>query len=74
MQFGDEAILSAAGANFRLPLSQIESVTYTDEKKWGMGGVPYSGRIIVLASGKSLEFILLGKEDGVAVRDRLQEA
>jgi len=38
-----------------------------------MGAVPYSGRIILYFSkGGSREFILLGKQDGPAIRDRLR--
>lgn len=42
--------------------SDIDSMTFTDERKWGMGDVRYTGRIFMYIKGKrKREFILLGK-------------
>ncbi len=59
--------------NFQLPRSAIADVEFTRRPKWGMGAVPYSGRIILhLRHGGSQELILLGHQDGPAIRDRLR--
>lgn len=59
-------------ANFQLTLEDVDTVQYDSGRKWGMGTVPYSGRIILtLKNGKKMELILLGKQDGIAIRDRL---
>lgn len=45
------------------------------EAKWGMGTVPYSGRIhVAWRDGHRRELILLGRQDGPAIRDRLRPA
>ena len=74
LQFADQAVVSAASANFRVSFGDVESITYTADKKWGMGTVPYSGRIFIGVGGKAREFILLGREDGRAVCNRLRQA
>jgi hypothetical protein len=54
---------------FFIPRAEIASVDYVPTRKWGMGPVPHSGKLYVrLTSGKSREFILLGSQDGEAVR------
>ena len=43
--------------------------------KWGMGSVPYSGRLLVSRNDRTrIELILLGTQDGPRLRDRLQAA
>ena len=50
-------------ANFRILRSDVEDVKYFPTK-WGMGQVPYSGRLVITSSqGKKTELILLGKQD-----------
>ena len=73
LELNEEAVTKAAFANLRIPIHAIESITFTTDAKWGMGNVPYSGRIIVVAAGRRREFILLGKENGAAVCERLQQ-
>jgi hypothetical protein len=59
-------------ANFQHSRSRIVDVRYNTQPKWGMGSVPYSGRIhISWADGRRREFILLGRQNGIAIRDRL---
>ena len=59
--------------NFQLPRVALADVEYTRAPKWGMGNVPYSGRLILyLRRGGSRELVLLGHQDGVAIRDRLR--
>ncbi len=46
-----------------------EAVDYTPESKWGMGPIPHSGKLYLRTrAGKSREFILLGRQNGEAVR------
>jgi hypothetical protein len=55
-----ETLLRLRGGFF-IERSAIASVDYNERQKWGMGGIPYSGRINVkLADRKTREFILLG--------------
>jgi hypothetical protein len=59
--------------NFQHPRATIADVEFTWAPKWGMGSVPYSGRIILyFRQGGSQELILLGKQDGPSIRDRLR--
>jgi hypothetical protein len=68
-----EAFSMMSKGNFRLRREQIASVEFTDEEKWGMGKVPYSGRLLVsLTDGAKKELILLGRQDGLALRLRLR--
>jgi hypothetical protein len=64
--------LSQLRGGFFLQGSAIISVVADDQSKWGMGGIPHSGRIKVrLSSGKSREFILLGRVSPEGIRDRI---
>lgn len=59
--------------NFHIPRSTIADVEFTRAPKWGMGAVPYSGRIILyFRQGGSQELILLGHQDGPSIRYRLR--
>ncbi len=50
-------------------------ITYVEaihSSKWGMGGIPHSGRLRVgLTNGKWREFILLGSVSSEKIRDRI---
>jgi hypothetical protein len=60
-------------ANFQVPLNEVEDVRFNAEPKWGMGTVPYSGRLhLRLRDGTTRELILLGKQDGPALVERLR--
>jgi hypothetical protein len=64
--------LSQLPGGFFLPVSEVSSVKVIDGQKWGMGGIPHSGRILVsLSSGKSREFILLGSVYNDGIRDKM---
>jgi len=55
-----------------IPHDQIARVSTSMDCKWGMGSVPYSGRIFVhTTSGRKLEFILLGLQDVTGQADAL---
>lgn len=61
--------LSNEGGGFFIARSSITGVEFNPKHKWGMGGIPHSGRLEVKhISGKTAEFILLGEVDGEAIR------
>jgi len=61
--------LASLKGGFFIPRSEIRSAEFIAKPKLGMGGIPHSGRVLVsLTSGKSREFILLGKADGEHIR------
>jgi hypothetical protein len=65
--------LSMLNGGFFIPDASITSIEASDRSKWGMGGIPNSGRIrIHLIDGTSREFILLGTVSPEAIRDRTQ--
>jgi hypothetical protein len=65
--------LQANRANFQIRREDVEAVEHTMEEKWGMGSVPYSGRLIVsLKGGRRRDFVLLGDQDGAALVERLR--
>lgn len=55
--------LSCSKANFKIEFSKIKTIDFKKTKKYGMGYIPHTGRIIV-ESDKINEFILLGNQDG----------
>ncbi len=60
-------------ANFQLQRSAIRSIEYFP-KKWGMGAVPYSGRLVLSdVSHDKCELILLGTQDAELITARLRE-
>jgi hypothetical protein len=73
MVVGSDEFLASCRANFRITKSEIRDVEFSQKSKWGMATVPYSGRIFLrMKSGKSIELILLGDQDGNRIRDRVQ--
>ncbi len=67
------AFLKMNASNFQLRGDEIARIEYRPGRKWGMGNVPHSGRLLVhLKSGCRRELILLGEQDGDALQARLQ--
>lgn len=63
-----EKFLNLNGENFQIPRSRVDRVDFNSERKWGMGYVPYSGRIVIdLKDGATKELILLGAQDGASL-------
>lgn len=61
-------IMKESGS-FWFPRNEIAAADFVPGLKWGMGTVPHSGKLYVrTTAGKSREFILLGSQDGDAVR------
>ena len=66
-----DAALKTDAANFSIDRSSVKAATYLP-KKWGMGSVPYSGRIILdLAHRSPIELILLGEQDSLGICNKL---
>lgn len=64
--------LSQLKGGFFIPRSDMVSVDMIYGHKWGMAGIPHSGRIRVrMASGKSREFILLGSVSVDSIQQRI---
>jgi hypothetical protein len=64
--------LSDLKGGFFIPRSDIVSAEVIYKQKWGMSGIPHSGRIrIQTASGKSRELILLGSVDGESIQQQI---
>jgi hypothetical protein len=69
------AFLQTNRANFQIRREEVEAVEHTTEAKWGMGSVPYSGRLVLsLKGGRRRDFVLLGDQDGPALVERLRAA
>lgn len=72
LDLASEAFLRANSANFQFRWDQIAEIRYLVGKKWGMGNVPHSGRLVLqLRSGKRRELILLGDQNGTALKQQL---
>jgi hypothetical protein len=66
--------LRSEHALFNYPWSTVARITFSSESKWGMGNVPYSGRLFVaLTDGRQREFILLGTQNGPNLLKHLNE-
>ena len=60
--------------NFQIPWRDVGRIEYDPTPKWGMGNVPHSGKIKVrLKSGRTRELILLGQQDGFALKRQIEE-
>jgi hypothetical protein len=72
MDVESPAFLNVSRANFQIPRHEIERCEFTAKPKWGMGTLPYSGRLILhLRNGSARELMLLGKQDGRDLKARL---
>jgi hypothetical protein len=68
-----DAFLAVDRGGFRIDRRELADVTVDLSPKWGMGYVPYSGRInLRTRDGRSRELILLGRQDAGLIRDRLR--
>jgi hypothetical protein len=59
-----DEVLRIDRVNRRVPLSDLRNATFHASSKWGMGSVPYSGKIFLHGAGRPREFILLGNQSG----------
>jgi hypothetical protein len=61
-------------ANFQILREEICGIEH-HRTKWGMGAVPYSGRVLIsLHDGTKREFVLVGMQDSRSIVKRLQES
>ena len=69
-----ETFLKVNAANFQIGWNEITAIEYRAGKKWGMGNVPHSGRLVLrLRRGGARELILLGRQNGDALKQRLDQ-
>ncbi len=72
--FSSEEFLLMDSANFILNRSRIKEIEFF-KNKWGMGLVPHSGRLVLTTLDRTKhEFILLGLQDAVWIREHLLQA
>ena|ERR1700761_917842 len=68
-----EKLLQMHSANFQIPWKDIAKTEYRADRKWGMGNVPHAGRLILhLRDGSRRELILLGKQNGKALKEKFE--
>lgn len=66
-----DAALQMDSANFSIDRASVTNVAYY-RTKWGMGAVPYSGRVVLYANRRKVkELILLGDQDGSEIARKL---
>ncbi|HKT61348.1 MAG TPA: M48 family metallopeptidase [Gemmatimonadales bacterium] len=63
-----DGFLAIDRANFRIERDAILEVERIDRRKWGMGHIPYSGRIVLhLEGGVRKELIIVGQQNIEAI-------
>jgi tetratricopeptide (TPR) repeat protein len=73
MDVASPAFLKMNAANFQIAWSEITQLEYLPGKKWGMGGLPHSGRLLIhMTNGKKRELVLLGDQNGEDIRRALE--
>lgn len=71
VSFTSDEFLKKSRANFRISRNTIVNIDYFP-KKWGMGSVPYTGRLVLhLVDGKQKELIILGDRDAKEIQNSL---
>lgn len=64
-------LLQMHSANFQVHWNDIAQTEYRAGRKWGMGSVPHSGRLVLqLRDGRQRELILLGRQNGNALKEK----
>jgi hypothetical protein len=72
MDLMSEHFLKSNSANFRIGWADILRIEHRTDPKWGMGNVPYSGRLMIhLRTERPRELILLGKQYGGVLKDEI---
>jgi hypothetical protein len=70
--FPTENIVRMCWANWKCNISGISDISFKNGSKWGMGSVPYSGRLTFLAQGRNCDLILVGNQNGREIEDCLK--
>jgi hypothetical protein len=69
-----ETFLNVSSANFQIKWNEIDRTEYRSGWKWGMGNVAYSGWLTLhLRAGCRRELILLGRQNGEALKARFDQ-
>jgi hypothetical protein len=75
MDVTSKAFLKYDWVNFQIQWAAVKRITFDPSKKWGMGNVPHSGKLLIhLSKGGARELILLGRQDGESLRAQLERA
>jgi hypothetical protein len=75
LDVNEPAFLRSHRLNYHIRRTDLADVAFDPRRRWDLMSVPHSGRIILyLRDGRSHELILLGFQDGPAIRDRLRPA
>ena len=61
------AFLAVDPANFQIARETIERIELIERRKWGLGGIPSPGRIVIHHPGGRRELILIGRQDAAAI-------
>ena len=65
-------VLRVSRANWKCGLSELSDSSFQAAWKWGMGTVPYSGRLFVAAGGRRHDFVLVGDQNGSEIENSLR--
>jgi hypothetical protein len=64
-------LLQMHSANFQVHWNDIAQTEYRAGRKWGMGKLPHSGRLVLqLRDGRKRELILLGRQNGNTLKEK----
>jgi hypothetical protein len=74
MAADSDEVLKVSRGNRRIAWESVISANFAHRRKWGMGSVPYSGRIVIATATQQLELILLGNQNGEEIETRLRRA
>ena len=67
------AFLIADRANFQIPRHEISKVVFDPTSKWGMGGIPHTGKLYIETAMKRREFIILDHQNGKEIESALSD-
>jgi hypothetical protein len=71
IEFTSAKLLQMHSANFQVHWNDIAQTEYRAGRKWGMGNVPHSGRLVLqLRDGRQRELILLGRQNGNTLKEK----
>jgi hypothetical protein len=70
-----QAFLAVNKENFQIAWRDVEAISFDPAKKSGLGFLPQAGAITFLGrSGKKIELVLLGFQDGETLTSRLRRS
>lgn len=70
----EERLSRPAAGDFATCFSDVTAISYNHRKKWGMGYYPHDGRVLISTPTRARELIILGRQSGRSIADRLAES